>query len=405
MPIPVHRRPASGARKGIEMTSMFSARPSAGRSVSRAPAAMAPATPGVAVAAGSCWRSVRDGAGRQFAADQMAPGRRGLQLCFRLIWLLDAALQYQPFMFRPSFVTQVVEPAETGNPHWVTGPVTWASQMMLHHIAAFNAVFASIQLLIAAGLFYRRTAKPALAASIVWALFVWCFGESLGGILTGSTPLAGVPGAVLLYALIAALLWPTARPPSGRLTSPATASPAGATAAELAWLVLWGSFAGYLLLPANRAPDAITALLSHANGQPGWVAAVMNDLSRAADHRGLAISIVLAIACAGVASASLARPILRPALILAIALGLLFWITEGFGAVFTGHGTDPNSGLLLILLAAYFWPRCSREGTGELSASGNVSGHAGRLLAAATEPRASKYAGACFTAPRSTVPT
>jgi hypothetical protein len=103
--------------------------------------------------------------------------------------------------------------------------------MMLHHIAAFNAVFASIQLLIAAGLFYRRTAKPALAASIVWALFVWCFGESLGGILTGSTPLAGVPGAVLLYALIAALLLPTARPPSGRVTSPATESPAGATAA------------------------------------------------------------------------------------------------------------------------------------------------------------------------------
>ena len=152
MPVPGAPTPGawSGARKGFEMTSMFSARPSAGRSVSRAPAAMAPATPGVAVAAGSCWRSVRDAAGRQFAADRTAPGRRGLQLCLGLIWLLDAALQYQPFMFGPSFVAQVVEPAETGNPHWVTGPVTWASQMMLHHTAAFNAVFASIQLLIAA---------------------------------------------------------------------------------------------------------------------------------------------------------------------------------------------------------------------------------------------------------------
>jgi hypothetical protein len=143
--------------------------------------------------------------------------------------------------------------------------------------------------------------------------------------------------------------------------------------------VLWGSFAGYLLPPANRAPDAISALLSRANGQPGWVAAVMNGLSGAADHLGLAISIVLAIACAGVASGSLARQVLRPALILAIALGLLFWIAEGFGAVFTGHPTDPNSGLTLILLAACFWPRCSREKTGELTASGNVPGHAGRL--------------------------
>jgi hypothetical protein len=105
--------------------------------------------------------------------------------------------------------------------------------MMLHHMAAFNAVFASTQLLIAAGVFFRRTVKPALALSIVWALFVWWFGESLGGILTGSTPLAGVPGAVLLYALMAVLLWPTARIPSGRLTSPAAASPAGATGAKL----------------------------------------------------------------------------------------------------------------------------------------------------------------------------
>ena len=172
---------------------------------------------------------------------------------------------------------------------------------------------------------------------------------------------------MLLYALIAVLLWPTARTPSGRLTSAATASPVGATAAELAWLVLWGSFAAYLLLPVNRAPDAISALLAHTNGQPGWITAIMNGLSRAADHRGLTISIVLAILCAGVAAASLARPLLRPALALAISVGLLFWIAEGLGRVFTGHGTDPNSGLPLILLAACFWPRCSRNSTGELA--------------------------------------
>jgi hypothetical protein len=294
------------------------------------------------------------------AGDQTTPGRRGLQLCLGLIWLLDAALQYQPFMFGPSFVTQTIEPAAVGNPHWVTSSVAWASQLMLHHIAAFNSVFASIQLLIAAGLFVRRTVKPALALSIGWAVSVWWLGESLGGILTGSSPLAGVPGAVLLYALIAVLLWPTAPRPASQLTS-AAASPVGATASELAWLVLWGSLAGYLLLPANRAPDAISALLAHADGQPAWIAAIMNSLSRAADHHGLAISIVLAIACASVASASLTRPLLRPALILAIALALLFWIAEGFGGIFTGHGTDPNSGPLLILLAACFWPRCSRE--------------------------------------------
>jgi hypothetical protein len=345
------------------MTSMFSGRPAVSRRVSRALAAMTPATAVVAVAVGSWRRPIREAASRQLAADQTTPGRRGLQLCLGLIWLLDAALQYQPFMFGPAFVTQTIEPAAAGNPHWVTSSVTWASQVMLHHIALFNAVFASVQLLIAAGLLFRRTVRPALALSIIWAAFVWWFGESLGGILTGSTPLAGVPGAVLLYALIAVLLWPTTRVPSGRLTSAATASPVGATAAELAWLVLWGSFAYYLLLPANRAPDAISALLAHTDDQPGWITAIMNGFSRTADHRGLAISIVLAILCAAVASASLARPLLRPALVLAIVLGLLFWITQGFGGMFTGQGTDPNSGPLLILLAACFWPRCSLEMT------------------------------------------
>ena len=341
---------------------MFPARSTVSRHASRPLVAMTPATPGLAVAVGSCWRSVRETARRQFAADQTTPGRRGLQLCLGLLWLLDAALQYQPFMFGPAFVTRIIEHATAGNPHWVTSSVTWASQVMIHQIAAFNAMFASVQLLIAAGLFFRRTVKAALALSIAWAVSVWWFGESLGGILTGSTPLAGVPGAVFLYALIAVLLWPTARPPSGRRTSVATASPVGARAAKLAWLALWGSFAYYLLLPANRAPDAISAQLANADGQPGWITAVMNGLSRAADHRGFAISLVLAILCAGVASAVLTRSLLRPALVLAISLGLLFWIAEGFGGVFTGRGTDPNSGLLLILLAACYWPRQAHEG-------------------------------------------
>jgi hypothetical protein len=367
VPIPVHRRAAAGARKPDRSDEHVSARTTVSRQVSRALTAMTPTNADVAVAVGSCWRSIREAASRQFAADRTTPGRRGLQLCLGLLWLLDAALQYQPFMFGRAFVTRIIEPAAAGNPQWVRSPVTWASQVMLHNMAAFNAVFASVQLLIAAGLLFRRTVKPALALSIMWAAQVWWFGESLGGILTGSTPLAGVPGAVLLYALIAVLLWPTARAPAGRPTSAATANPVGATAANLAWLVLWGIFAGYLLLPANRAPDAISALLAHTDGQPGWITAIMNGLSRAADHRGLAISIALAILCACVASASLARPLLRPALVLAIALGLLFWIAEGFGRVFTGQGTDPNSGLLLILLAACFRPHWSRDRTGELA--------------------------------------
>ncbi len=287
------------------------------------------------------------------------PGRRGLQVCLGLMWLLDAALQYQPFMFGPFFVTQIIEPATAGNPAPVASSAIWASDVMLKHIAIYNAIFATIQLLIAAGILCRATVRPALAVSIAWALLVWWFGESLGGILIGSSPLAGVPGGVLLYALMAVLLWPAARAPGPgpQLTSPATSGLLSARTANVLWLALWGSFSYYLLLPANRSPDAIAGLFSVTDGQPGWVAAMMNGLAGLAGGRGLEISVVLAVLCALVACGIFARRTTGPALVVAAALGLLFWTAEGFGGILTGQGTDPNTGLLLILLAACFWPR------------------------------------------------
>jgi hypothetical protein len=310
----------------------------------------------------SRWTALRSAISSELAADAAVPGRRGLQFCLGLAWFLDAALQYQKFMFGPSFVTQIIQPTTAGNPGVVADSVMWASHVMLQHIAAYNAVFATVQLLIAAGIFFRRTCKAALAASIAWALFVWWFGESLGGILTGSTPLTGVPGGVVLYVLIAVLLWPTPRTPADQPISPARSGPIGATVPNLLWLALWGSFSYYLLLPANRSPAGIGQVFLVTDGQPGWLTAVMNDISRLAGQRGTEISIVLAILCALVALGVFATATLRPALVVAAGLALLFWIAEGLGGIFTGQGTDPNTGPLLMLLAACFWPRPAVRG-------------------------------------------
>ena len=300
------------------------------------------------------WTSVRSAVRSALAAAEPVPGQRGLQICLGLLWLLDAALQYQPFMFGPGFVTSGIEPATAGNPAVIVSSVTWASQMMLRHIAVYNAMFATIQLLLAIGFFFRRTVKLALAASIGWALSVWWFGESLGGILTGTSPLAGLPGAVVLYALIAIVLWPA----SAGAHEPASAAASGAlgnTGANFVWLALWGGLAHYLLLPANRASDAITHIFSAADGQPGWVAATMASFAHADAHRGTQVSVVLAVACAGVALGVFSRRARRPALVIAAGLGVLFWVAEGFGGIFTGQGTDPSTGPLLILLAACYW--------------------------------------------------
>jgi hypothetical protein len=42
--------------------------------------------------------------------------------------------------------------------------------------------------------------------------------------------------------------------------------------------------------------------------------------------------------------------------LIAAIVGAVIWLAEDFGEIFTGQGTDPNSGLLLIIAAAAFWP-------------------------------------------------
>jgi hypothetical protein len=292
---------------------------------------------------------------RQRVVNGLTGRRRALQVAFGLVWLLDAALQFQPFMFGRSFVTQIIQPSADGNPPLVTHSVAWASHVMLHHIAAYNAVFATIQLFIAVGLFFRRTMKVSLGVSILWALFVWWFGESLGGIFVDASPLTGLPG-VVLYAVIAVLLWPKSRTGECDANSPATSGPLGPLLPKALWLTLWGSFAYFLLLQENRAPDGVSQVFAYTVGQPPWLTTIMNDVSRFSSARGTEISVALAVLCLLVASGVFARPTLRPALVVAIGLGLLFWLAQGLGGILTGQGTDPNTGPLLVLLAACYWP-------------------------------------------------
>ena len=120
--------------------------------------------------------------------------RRHLQIALGLLWLLDGALQLQPFMLRTSFARQVLDPVAAGQPHFVAGPVHWAANLIAAHPVAWDVPFAAIQLLIGLGLLFPRTAKLALAASIPWSLGVWFFGEGLSGLASGhASLLTGAP--------------------------------------------------------------------------------------------------------------------------------------------------------------------------------------------------------------------
>ncbi len=199
---------------------------------------------------------------------------------------------------------------------------------------------------------------------MAWSLGVWWFGEGLGGVLAGkASPVNGAPGAVILYAVAAILLWPAERDAAAPFPA---ARAVGRRAARAAWLVLWGSLAFFALLPGSRAPQAISDLISAmAPGEPGWLGWLDTHAASALSHQGLPASIVLAGVLALIAAGSYlparsARAIIALALVTAAAL----WLAQGLGGVFTGSGTDLNTGPLLALIALAFWPAAATQADG-----------------------------------------
>jgi hypothetical protein len=291
-------------------------------------------------------------------APRGAPGaRRLLQLALAGIWLLDGVLQYQAFMFSKGF-SDMISGMASGNPGAVARPITWNASLVQHHLVLLNAIFATIQVLLGIGIAWRPAVRVALAASIAWALGVWWFGEGLGMVLTGdASPVNGAPGAVIIYALLAVLLWPSDRP--GRPAPFTAARAVGAPVARALWLVLWLSLAWFALLPGNRAPQALHDMIAGmTDGEPGWLAALDRGAASLVAHQGLAASVVLAIALVIVAAGVyLPARYARGTLVLAIVIAAVIWVFgQAFGAIMTGGGTDPNSGPLLALLALTYRP-------------------------------------------------
>jgi hypothetical protein len=61
----------------------------------------------------------------------------------------------------------------------------------------------------------------------------------------------------------------------------------------------------------------------------------------------------------------------RATIVAAVVLSAVLWVVgQGFGDVFSGSGTDPNSGPLLMLVAAAFWPRRVRAPAAAVSEPG-----------------------------------
>jgi hypothetical protein len=292
----------------------------------------------------------------QHQARPRPQGRRTLQLALATIWLFDGILQLQSFFFTKSFGLQMISGMAGGNPSVVARPIAWSATTIGHHAVVTDACFALVQIAIAVAIAWGRTVKIGLGASVAWAIGVWWIGEGLGGVLNGTAnPVNGAPGAVMIYALLAVLLWSTDRGANAPYIAARAVGPAVANAL---WFVLWGSLSYFALIGANRSPEGLHDLMgAEAAGEPGWVAWIDRHVASMVNHDGLAVMVALSVLLGIVAIGTYLRGALANAIVvLAVVIGLMFWVVgENFGALFTNGATDVNSGPLLILLAVSYW--------------------------------------------------
>ncbi len=301
--------------------------------IARAPA-RAPAT-------GAPWRAC------------LRPTRRGLQIALGCIWLLDGLLQFQSYMYTHAFLAEIIEPTAKGQPGVIRETILTFAHFYGHDLTLWNTLAAELQCAIGLGLILsRRTVRPALAVSLVWAGGVWWFGEGFATILSGApiSPLMGAPGAVLVYGLVGALVWPR---DAANGEEPVDGGLLGARGGRVVWSLVWAEAAVLWLLHVDRSAGAIHAQIAGmAAVAPHWLATAQSSVAGDAAGHGVAIATVLALASAAIALGVWTR-LWAPALALGATVSLAYWVFgQNLGGPFwAGQATDVNTGPLLVLLA------------------------------------------------------
>jgi hypothetical protein len=254
----------------------------------------------------------------------------------------------------------VLLPNATGQPGIIGAPITWIAHLIEPHVAVFNAFAATLQVVIGLGLLYRRTVKPALLVSFLWAIGIWFTGEGVGMIFTGNaSPLTGAPGAALLYVLVGLMCWPRAG--TARIPNRERVARLGLTeerGVRLAWAGIWLGSAVLWLLPANDSAGAVHDAIAAAPSGAGWLSSVLSFTANATAGHGTTVAIAIAILSTAVGVGVPRNWHTRAFLALAIAISVLYWVVgQGLGGVFTGRATDLSTAPLMILIACVLFAR------------------------------------------------
>ena len=281
-----------------------------------------------------------------------------LRIGFGVLWLVDGILQAQPGM-AIGLPSKVIEPTAASSPAWVQHVVNWAGTSWSYHPLQAGAAAVWIQVGIGIWMLTAARGLPSRLgglAGAAWGLIVWMLGESFGGIFApGLTWLFGAPGAAALYVVAGVLIalperaWRAER--LGRIILVGLGSFLAGMAVLQAWpgRAFWqGAANGKQGTLAGMTSDMATTPQPHLLS--AWVAA----FTAFDQAHGFAVNLFAVIALAVTGALFLtARPaVIRPALIGFAVLCLADWILIEDIGVFGGLGTDPNSMIPFVLLAA-----------------------------------------------------
>ncbi len=283
--------------------------------------------------------------------------RRKIQIVIGAFWFLDGCLQLQPKMFTSKFITQVVQPAQVGQPFYIYDPIHFGIKLFLTHPAVFNSLIVLVQMTIGLLILYKPSAKVGLWLSVAYGLFVWVMGEAAAGMFSGhSSLIVGLPGAALLYSLISL----------GVLSKGQDDQKPADSWLAFIWALVWSVGAMFELLPAQNSMSMLKSMITaNVSGAPRWLAYVDKHAASLLNHFGASTSmnmggssgylyiLVLALVMLAIGLGVFLGKNLRLAtILLGIILSLIFWVVgQSLGDYYTGVMTDLQTAPLIILLA------------------------------------------------------
>ena len=297
-------------------------------------------------------------AGSPAAAAAEPAWRQVLRVGFGLLWVFDGVLQAQPKM-AVGLPSQVIGPTAASSPRWVQQVVNWAGTSWSYHPLQAGAAAVWIQIGIGIWLLAAPRGGWSRLAGVVgmgWGLVVWVFGESFGGVFApGLTWLFGAPGAVLAYVAAGALIALPGRVWHDRRLGEAVLSGLGVLLVAMAVLQAWPGRGFWQGVSGGRAGTlaGMTGGMAQTP-QPGFLAGWVGAFTGFDEAHGFAVNLVAvaALAVIGAAFVTGRRRLVRPALIAFTVLCLADWVLIEDIGVFGGLGTDPNSMIPFVLLAA-----------------------------------------------------